>query len=65
MGRRVTVAAGDGHAGLGETERRTDNVYDALLGAFGRPQIDPELTAIPLESRRHLFRHQVDERAAA
>jgi hypothetical protein len=61
----MTVAAGDSHAGLGETERRTDNVHDALFGTLGRPQIDAELAAIPLESRRHLFRHQIDEGAAA
>ena len=50
---RVTVAAHDGHARLGESELRPDDVDDALFGVAHRVQADSELLAIAPE-RLHL-----------
>ena len=46
VGGRVTVAADDRHAGLGQTELRSDDVHDALLEVAHRMQPDAELFAV-------------------
>src|SRR3954451_2675628 len=43
---RVAVSADDGHAGLGQTELRADDVDDALVGVAHRMQPDAELRAV-------------------
>ena len=61
VGRRVAVAAGDGHAGLGEAELGADDVDDALAAAGGVEEGDPELLAARLEVGGHRLGHRVGE----
>ena len=46
VGGRVTVAADDRHAGLRESELRSDDVHDALFEVAHRMQPDAELFAV-------------------
>jgi hypothetical protein len=46
VGGGVAVAADDRHAGLSETELRSDDVHDALLEVAHRVQPDAELVAV-------------------
>ena len=58
----MTVAAHDGHAGLGQPQLRPDDVHDALLGVAHRVQPDAELLAVSPQ-RLHLDpRYRVGDR---
>ncbi len=55
----VAVATGDGHAGLGQTLLRRDDVHHALLARARLKQADTELTAVLVDGDHHLFRQAV------
>jgi hypothetical protein len=63
MGRGVAVAAGDGHAGLGETQLGPDDVHHALLATRGAEEADPGLLGVALEGDHHLLGQVVGQRS--
>jgi hypothetical protein len=58
----VTVAAGDGHARLGQAQLGADHVDDALPPAVEVEQRHPGVPAVPHEVHRHLLGQRVAER---
>ena len=60
--RRVAVAARDRHAGLRNPELGSDDVHDTLRPAVEVEQRHARLAAVALESREHVFGHDVHER---
>ena len=60
--RGVAVAAGDGHARLGQAVFGSDDVDDALVGAGQVEKRHAELAAVVLERRHHLLGQVVGER---
>ncbi len=62
VGRGVGVAADDGHARLGQTELRADDVHDPLLDVAERVQPDPELGGVGAQRVDLGARHRVGDR---
>ena len=56
MGAGVAVAAYDGHARLGQSEFRTDDVHDALVGRIHVEQRNAEIFAIFLQRLQSAWR---------
>ena len=65
VSRSVAVAAGDRHAGLGQTLLGADHVHDALLAARYVEQLDVVVAAVVFELAHHGFGHGVRKRANA
>ena len=63
VGGGVAVAADDRHAGLGQTELRSDDVHDALFEVAHRMQPDAELVAVASQ-RLDLSARDRDRRSA-
>jgi len=57
----VGVAAGDGHAWLGEAQLRGDHVHDPLAAAAEAVQGDAVRGAVGLERGQHLLRQRIGE----
>src|SRR4030095_6926538 len=65
MRRRVTVAAGDRHAWLGQSKLGTDHVHDALAVVVEPREPETEIAHVALERGHHVFGHHVEERSRA
>src|SRR5260370_896092 len=65
MGAGMAVAAGDGHARLGEPKLRTDYVDDALLGRIHVKKPDTEVAAVLLQGFNLLFSDGIEDWRAA
>ena len=61
VGGGVGVAAGDGHARLGEAQLRGDHVHDALTATAEAMQGDAVLSAVGLKRGEHLLGQRVGE----
>ena len=61
VGGGMGIAAGDGHARLGETKFGGDHVHDALTASAKAMQGDAVLGAVGLEGDQHLLRQRIGE----
>ena len=60
--RGVTVAASDGHAGLGESELGTDDVHDSLAPIVEAEERNAELATVRFDGDHHLLGEVIRER---